>query len=321
MAEPPTISLLDLPNELLLDTADLLHADRDLSAFARTSRRTYAALIFTLYARDAKSGEGAALHWAATHGFTKVAERSLAQGADVDTIQTRRWDTYPLIMRSWSQGSIKVTPLQAAIGHQHEAVAVLLLQRGANVKARIEPAQSGFTVLHVASGLGLVSIMKMLLDKGLRIGTRDKVGQTPLHHAVQSDRRARSFSRTDAVSLLLQQGASVLARDDSGQTPGSYLEDADASSKGRNQRCRDDASAAHKQRTKELKQVQSLFVGAYTAMDTERKEKAEAKNKAKEQAEAQIKLEQARKKGEAHARKMSEDAARVAQQKEAARKI
>ena len=63
MADRSTTGLLDLPNELLHDIADLLDALKDLNSLARTNLSTFSTLNALLYRRDAKSGEGAALKW------------------------------------------------------------------------------------------------------------------------------------------------------------------------------------------------------------------------------------------------------------------
>lgn len=66
--------------------------------------------------------------------------------------------------------------------------------------------------LHIASVLGHLSVLHILLDRGADsdISIRDSYGQTALHNA--------AFSHDAVVELLIEKGADCSARDKAGQT-------------------------------------------------------------------------------------------------------
>jgi ankyrin repeat protein len=71
--------------------------------------------------------------------------------------------------------------------------------------------EAGMSVLSFAAMQGSADIIRLLLDKGAEINSRDKYGQTPLILAAwQGD--------TESVQSLLNAHADVTARDGSGQT-------------------------------------------------------------------------------------------------------
>jgi hypothetical protein len=65
--------LLEIPSELFLDITDYVDRYCDLNALIRTSRGLYDLLNSTLYMRDAQTGVGAALHWAAKQVLKRTA--------------------------------------------------------------------------------------------------------------------------------------------------------------------------------------------------------------------------------------------------------
>lgn len=67
-------------------------------------------------------------------------------------------------------------------------------------------------VLIIAIILGSYPAVKLLLDLGCNVNTRDQTNSTPLHHAAELD-------LVHIVDLLLQRGANVLAEDNKRNTP------------------------------------------------------------------------------------------------------
>jgi ankyrin repeat protein len=63
---------------------------------------------------------------------------------------------------------------------------------------------------------GDIEAVKKYLDNGGNVNLQDEPGMTPLHHAVNSDRKGKNF---EMVKLLIERGANVKAIDDTHHTP------------------------------------------------------------------------------------------------------
>ena len=68
------------------------------------------------------------------------------------------------------------TPLHWASCYNHIAIAKLLLERGADVGAKVD----GWTPLHWASYWNHIETAKLLLERGADVEAKDKWGDTPL---------------------------------------------------------------------------------------------------------------------------------------------
>ena len=98
--------------------------------------------------------------------------------------------------------------LPAGLFHGHFELSLLLLQYGANLRAR---NKEGETPLHLALRRGYLDLMWLLLDQGADVDAQDKNCSTPLHAALCS-------SHPEAARLLLEYGASVHACYDPGSS-------------------------------------------------------------------------------------------------------
>jgi ankyrin repeat protein len=98
---------------------------------------------------DERSADGfTALHLAAYFGRVRAAQELLDRGADPN---------------AWALGSLRVQPLHSAVSGSHEALARLLVERGA------EPGQAqdgGYTPLHAAAQNGLTALSDFLIAHG-----------------------------------------------------------------------------------------------------------------------------------------------------------
>lgn len=307
--------LLSLPNELLLDIADVLDSSADLNAPIQANKSTHSVLNGTLYCRDAKGDKAVALFMAAEFGLLKTAQLSLEQGADVSISRTFPSYHFDKVRLLRAGDEITVSSLLVALACKQESLAVFLISRGANTEVRLRSNQ-GLSTLHIASGLGLTTIMQILLDKGGRVDSRDDAGATSLHHAVVPALHGKCFGKPKAVALLLQHGASITAVDQEGTTPEGLI-----SSTHYNHRvppillpAPEDGSLSKE------RQIQALLEGARAAMELKKLEKSRVKKKAQKVARDRAKVEEARKKGQAHARKLKEDAERKSRDEEAMRK-
>jgi ankyrin repeat protein len=140
---------------------------------------------------------------AARDGNEAAVRKFLADGTDVN-------------MRDTTPRGEEQTALHHAMRAADPAVAAVLIEHGANVNAR---ANSGYTPLHVAAGLGKVPHAKLLLGKGAFVDAVDSRGM-PIHAAVLQGQQGM-------VELLLKAGANPNARTPrSEDTPLTLLNDA-----------------------------------------------------------------------------------------------
>jgi ankyrin repeat protein len=106
------------------------------------------------------------------------------------------------------------TPLHVALRRGHPHVAQLLLEHGADAKAR-----DGFesTALLLASQGGYVEVARVLLEHGADTEARDKGRWSPLERAMMG-------GHVEVARVLLEHGADVKAKDKYNRTPLHFAE-------------------------------------------------------------------------------------------------
>ena len=129
-------------------------------------------------------------------GKRKVVQLLLGAGAEVD--------------KTDNAGQ---TPLFHAGLYDYPEVVQLLLDSGADLDRAVH-RHPGATRLHWASKVGLLGMVRSLLDAGADVNSQDDTGETPLHWA------ARNGNDCSAVAeLLLASGAEVDKESNIGFTP------------------------------------------------------------------------------------------------------
>ena len=122
-----------------------------------------------------------ALHLAAFFGQADAAAALIDAGADLNAV---------------SANALRNTPLHAATAGGHVEVALLLLERGAQVAAA---DAGGHTPLHIAAENGSVPVVEALLDRGADPYAVDAEEKTPIS-------RAAARNHTAVVDLLNLRG-------------------------------------------------------------------------------------------------------------------
>lgn len=105
--------------------------------------------------------------------------------------------------------------LQAAINQNDEATAKLLLENKADPNIG---ADGYLSLLQSAVGRGQFQIAESMIAHGANVNYRNKLGQAPLHTAVQLAAQNPVTSK-EMVEVLLSHGADVNAKDNDGNTP------------------------------------------------------------------------------------------------------
>ena len=202
------MSLLRLPNELLLCLADKLD-ERDINNLVRTNHRLYHAVNRYLYRHNVNNFGGVALLWAAYHGIEGTFRKLLGEGANPNimirqlpdkTWVVNPWPSSPIeeawlpprlntrpILRMRGKKRFYVTnlqsPLNMACSNGHLAVVRILFQRS-DVKPYSAWAHS--TPLIKAAKKGQLGVVKYLLEQGLDPNFAYEPSTTPLRWAINS---------------------------------------------------------------------------------------------------------------------------------------
>ena len=92
--------------------------------------------------------------------------------------------------------------LHRAAKENRVGIARLLIDSGAEVDARGEWAESGWTPLHRAAFKNSLDVARLLIDRGAEVDARNKYGMTPLHYAALK-------KSLDVARLLIDRGANT----------------------------------------------------------------------------------------------------------------
>lgn len=126
-------------------------------------------------------------------------------------------------MDRWGKSGLHVLGIALATCPKNEAMAQavqLLLEAQADVTSVL--FDDGDTLLHKAAEGGNVTVMAALVDAGLDVNVRNKLGRTPLHTAAACARSRKSWDGLDispGIKKLCELGAHLEATTDGKETP------------------------------------------------------------------------------------------------------
>lgn len=136
------MTILTLPDELILVVAETIPAQADLSALCRTNRRLYCLLSDLLHATNIKHGNSSALFYGAEGGNLGIVQRMIDLGADVNSILQEQ------------------TVLESAVCNGHADITKYLLEQGAGYRYR---RGQPWTPLFSAAAAGETEVVKTFL--------------------------------------------------------------------------------------------------------------------------------------------------------------
>ncbi|CAN0435725.1 unnamed protein product, partial [Scytosiphon promiscuus] len=187
-----------------------LDADRDSRNILGYTPLRYAALERSFDAMQALLETGDVDINARLLGLTETALDVAVRLGDVDGAKLLLWHRADFT----TPDSYGHTPLHKAALHNKPGMVDLLVEMGANVRARGSTDEK--TPLHMAAEVRAVSAARSLLLHGADVNKRDVLGMSPLHRAAfvsENDQAA------EMIELLLEWGADEKAVDHRGRTP------------------------------------------------------------------------------------------------------
>ena len=184
------MSLLILPNELLLQIAESLPSEKDINALVRTNRLFHTLLNPYLYRHNILHHASDALVRAAELGSASATAKLLAAGANVN-VKDR--SGHPLLVKAAGMGRVEV-------------VKVLVEHPGIDLNAR--GAGAGFSALNAALKHGRVDVAEVLIGtEGVDLVSRTNNERAPLSYAAmlpgsEGERTVRMLLDTGKVEVF-----------------------------------------------------------------------------------------------------------------------
>lgn len=106
------------------------------------------------------------------------------------------------------------TPLYYAVMANNKDMVKLLLEKGANVNAKVKDDHFGETSFFAALKSGRVEVLPLLLEGGANLNARNSFGETPLYSVMSrrysfSGEATKSPNAKDMAMILIDNGANV----------------------------------------------------------------------------------------------------------------
>jgi 26S proteasome non-ATPase regulatory subunit 10 len=180
---------------------------------------------------DAVDADGRTpLHWAASSGSLDVARFLIDQNAEVDKPDSSGWTSLHIAVSAGRDDIVQelvgagadvngkndkgLTPLHYAASKSRVDIGRFLISRGADINAKDKANQHP---LHRAATTGSTGFVSMLLkplegSPKTRLNTADRIGNTPLHLAMDS-------AHAEVAVLLIEAGADRSRMNQDQETP------------------------------------------------------------------------------------------------------
>lgn len=224
------MSLLSLPNELLIYVSRYLDYADDTSALSRTCHLLYLLINPLLFPRFAKQHHRDAILYAIGHGDHVLMEKLLIQtGVDLFSyVESTHHSPLPIAARKGHLGMVQVlldltgesihldslnddAPLVETLLGGHLEIAQLLISRGAIPDFRTSYDKDR-TALSLVAEQGPLASVQFLIEETLSdMESKDSKGYTPLLHAA-------SHGSLDVLKYLVKMGANPTVTDNQGKT-------------------------------------------------------------------------------------------------------
>lgn len=149
------MSLLRLPNELVLGIAGCFHDGPDINALHKTAGCLYHLLNDYLYQHNSRYNEGSALLWAIKHSCMSTAQKALEAGVRADeALHDKEW----------------VAPPVLAMNHKNEQIVRLLLEKDLDFSKTFRCGSYSKTMtlgrIILEKAVPSPQLFQLLLDKG-----------------------------------------------------------------------------------------------------------------------------------------------------------
>ncbi|GLB44812.1 putative ankyrin repeats (many copies) [Lyophyllum shimeji] len=171
------------------------------------------------------------LHWAASSGAVDIVRFLIHQNAEVDKPDISGWTPLHIAVSAGNDEVVHelvgagadvnrkndkgLTPLHYAASKSRIDIGRFLISRGADINAK---DNAGQLPLHRAATTGSVGFIRLLLEPSTpgatkaRLNTADRIGNTPLHLAMES-------AHAEAAVLLINAGADRGRLNQEGEAP------------------------------------------------------------------------------------------------------
>lgn len=235
------MSLLNLPDELIVFITNYLEQSQSLSRFARTNRRIYNIVRPLVYQHNIKYGKCSGLKAQISPlqcgdysgQVSTVAEEDLEEYNNPSALTTPEGLPVPVtdqirirdaVISQFVEYGVNIDnlqlyessdPIEMSLLHYHVAdrnspAVFLMAKHGADIHAT--NGYKTYTTLHWAATGGCAKIIRFLISKGVDVNARTGEETTPLHVAAEEGHEA-------AIRLLCENGADINAQDKEGCTP------------------------------------------------------------------------------------------------------